>query len=37
MERESEGKRAPSVEESHYSVMDCTCQAVSALFILPKH
>lgn len=24
------------MEESHYSVMDCTCQAVSALFILPK-
>lgn len=36
MERESK-IRAPSVEESHYSVMDCTCQAVSALFILPKH
>lgn len=30
-------ERAPSVEESHYSVIDCTCQGVSALFILPKH
>lgn len=25
------------VAESHYSVMDCTCQRVSVLFILPKH
>lgn len=31
------GRRAPRVEESHYSVMDCTCHTVSALFILPKH
>lgn len=25
------------MEESHYSVMDCTCHMVSALFISPKH
>lgn len=28
--RVREDKRAPIVEESHYSIMDCTCQAVSA-------
>lgn len=31
------GRELLCVEESHYSVMDCTCQTVSALFILPKH
>lgn len=35
--RAGEGCSAPLAEESHYSVMDCTCRAVSALFILPEH
>lgn len=30
------GERARCVKESHYSVMDCTCHTVSALFIPPK-
>lgn len=30
------GDRALCVKESHYSVMDCTCHIVSALFIPPK-
>lgn len=35
--RGGEGRSAPLAEESHYSVMDCTRRAVSALFILPEH
>lgn len=30
------GERAPCVKESHYSVMDCICHTVRALFITPK-
>lgn len=30
------GGKPPRVKEAHYSVMDCTCHTVSALFIPPK-
>lgn len=36
-ENKKSGEGEAADEESHYSVMDCTCQAVSALFILLKH